>query len=181
MIFNVCVSVAIVCLVFMFVSVLHSTWGLYISNVIVSNNSNEILLNFILSFHKFLHNCSKLWMHFICCFLLLLIMRLLCNVITVAVTMIMGVYGSMSVALGPCSSIVFQPNPVFVQYVKVSFSYYMPMLFLFICFPFIVCEYLCNLGLFALGRKLTGKSRTHSLWYISISVSWRCFHLERNL
>ncbi|KAK2361089.1 RING/U-box superfamily protein [Trifolium repens] len=38
----------------------------------------------------------------------------------VAVTMIMGVYGSMSVALGPCSSIVFQPNPVFVQYVKVE-------------------------------------------------------------
>ncbi|XP_045797785.1 E3 ubiquitin-protein ligase APD2-like [Trifolium pratense] len=38
----------------------------------------------------------------------------------VAVTMIMGVYGSMSVALGPCSSIVFHPNPVFVQYVKVE-------------------------------------------------------------
>ncbi|PNY05222.1 protein aberrant pollen development 1 [Trifolium pratense] len=39
---------------------------------------------------------------------------------TFAVTMIMGVYGSMSVALGPCSSIVFHPNPVFVQYVKVE-------------------------------------------------------------
>ncbi|GAU27447.1 hypothetical protein TSUD_161330 [Trifolium subterraneum] len=38
----------------------------------------------------------------------------------VAVTMIMGVYGSMSVTLGPCSSIVFHPNPVFVQYVKVE-------------------------------------------------------------
>ncbi|CAL5192308.1 unnamed protein product [Lathyrus oleraceus] len=38
----------------------------------------------------------------------------------VAVTMIMGVYGSMTVVLGPCSSIVLQPNPVFVQYVKVE-------------------------------------------------------------
>ncbi|XP_058739747.1 E3 ubiquitin-protein ligase APD2-like [Vicia villosa] len=38
----------------------------------------------------------------------------------VAVTMIMGVYGSMTMVLGPCSSIVLQPNPVFVQYVKVE-------------------------------------------------------------
>ncbi|CAI8612844.1 unnamed protein product [Vicia faba] len=38
----------------------------------------------------------------------------------VAVTMIMGVYGSMTMVLGPCSSIVLQPNPVFVEYVKVE-------------------------------------------------------------
>ncbi|RHN46463.1 hypothetical protein MtrunA17_Chr7g0242481 [Medicago truncatula] len=38
----------------------------------------------------------------------------------VAVIMVMGVYGSMSVVLGPCSSLILQPNPMFVQYVKVE-------------------------------------------------------------
>lgn len=98
-------------------------------------------------------------------------MRLRCDV-TVSVTMILGVYGSMVIVLGPDSSIVFQPSPVFVQYVKVSFSYRMLLLlFVFLCFRFEVGECLCNLCLFALGRKLRGKARTHSLWYISISTS----------
>ncbi|KHN36429.1 Putative E3 ubiquitin-protein ligase XBAT35 [Glycine soja] len=35
-------------------------------------------------------------------------------------TMILGVYGSMTIVLGPKSSIVFQPSPVFVQSVKVK-------------------------------------------------------------
>ncbi|XP_057435239.1 E3 ubiquitin-protein ligase APD2-like [Lotus japonicus] len=38
----------------------------------------------------------------------------------VSVTLILGVYGSMIVVLGPESSIAFQPSPVFVQYVKVE-------------------------------------------------------------
>lgn len=92
-------------------------------------------------------------------------------IVTVSVTMILGVYGSMVIVLGPDSSIVFQPSPLFVQYVKVSFSYHMLLLFFFICFDLLIGECLCNLCLFALGRKLRGKTRTHSLWYISISSS----------
>ncbi|KAJ1385916.1 Zinc finger, RING-type [Sesbania bispinosa] len=38
----------------------------------------------------------------------------------VSVTLILGVYGSMVIMLGPESSIVLQPSPVFVQYVKVE-------------------------------------------------------------
>ncbi|KAH1199327.1 putative E3 ubiquitin-protein ligase XBAT34 [Glycine soja] len=38
----------------------------------------------------------------------------------VSMTMILGVYGSMTVVLGPKSSTVFQPSPVFVQSVKVE-------------------------------------------------------------
>ncbi|KAK7339881.1 hypothetical protein VNO77_20567 [Canavalia gladiata] len=38
----------------------------------------------------------------------------------VSVTMILGVYGSMTIVLGPKSSIVLQPSPVFVQSVKVE-------------------------------------------------------------
>ncbi|KAH1242075.1 putative E3 ubiquitin-protein ligase XBAT35 [Glycine max] len=38
----------------------------------------------------------------------------------VSMTMILGVYGSMTIVLGPKSSIVFQPSPVFVQSVKVE-------------------------------------------------------------
>ncbi|TKY65832.1 putative E3 ubiquitin-protein ligase XBAT34 [Spatholobus suberectus] len=38
----------------------------------------------------------------------------------VSMTMILGVYGSVSIALGPKSSIVFQPSPLFVQFVKVE-------------------------------------------------------------
>ncbi|KAK7395109.1 hypothetical protein VNO78_15651 [Psophocarpus tetragonolobus] len=38
----------------------------------------------------------------------------------VSMTMILGVYGSVTFVLGPTSSIVFQPSPVFVQFVKVE-------------------------------------------------------------
>ncbi|CAJ1805953.1 unnamed protein product [Sphenostylis stenocarpa] len=38
----------------------------------------------------------------------------------VSMTMILGVYGSMNIMLGPSSSIVFQPSPVFVQSLKVE-------------------------------------------------------------
>ncbi|XP_061343005.1 E3 ubiquitin-protein ligase APD2 [Gastrolobium bilobum] len=38
----------------------------------------------------------------------------------VSVTMILGVYGSMTIVLGPESSIVLQPSALFVQYVKVE-------------------------------------------------------------
>ncbi|XP_019460162.1 PREDICTED: uncharacterized protein LOC109359922 [Lupinus angustifolius] len=38
----------------------------------------------------------------------------------VAMTMILGVYGSRNHVLGPESSLVFQPSPLFVQYVKVE-------------------------------------------------------------
>ncbi|RDX97969.1 putative E3 ubiquitin-protein ligase XBAT34, partial [Mucuna pruriens] len=37
-----------------------------------------------------------------------------------SMTMILGVYGSMTIVLGPKSSIVFQPSPVFVQFLKVE-------------------------------------------------------------
>nr|KYP33595.1 E3 ubiquitin-protein ligase rififylin [Cajanus cajan] len=38
----------------------------------------------------------------------------------VSMTMMLGVYGSMTIVLGPKSSIVYQPNPFFVQSVKVE-------------------------------------------------------------
>ncbi|XP_027351326.1 uncharacterized protein LOC113862437 [Abrus precatorius] len=38
----------------------------------------------------------------------------------VSVTLILGVYGSLIVELGPETSIVFQPSPLFVQFVKVE-------------------------------------------------------------
>ncbi|OIW01182.1 hypothetical protein TanjilG_10343 [Lupinus angustifolius] len=38
----------------------------------------------------------------------------------IAMTMILGVYGSRNHVLGPESSLVFQPSPLFVQYVKVE-------------------------------------------------------------
>ncbi|XP_052116556.1 E3 ubiquitin-protein ligase APD2-like [Arachis duranensis] len=38
----------------------------------------------------------------------------------VSVTIILGVYGSMNLLLGPETSIVFQPSPLFVQYLRVE-------------------------------------------------------------
>ncbi|XP_054781764.1 E3 ubiquitin-protein ligase APD2-like [Prosopis cineraria] len=38
----------------------------------------------------------------------------------VSMTMILGVYGSMNLLLGPSASLLLQPNPIFVQYIKVE-------------------------------------------------------------
>ncbi|KAJ7949975.1 RING/U-box superfamily protein [Quillaja saponaria] len=38
----------------------------------------------------------------------------------VSLTMILGVYGSVNLLLGPNSSILLQPSPIFVQYIKVE-------------------------------------------------------------
>lgn len=39
--------------------------------------------------------------------------------VTVSMTLILGVYGSVTLQLGPNSSILVQPSPLFVQSVKV--------------------------------------------------------------
>lgn len=40
--------------------------------------------------------------------------------ISVSVTLILGVYGSVNLQLGPNSSVLITPNPLFVEYIKVT-------------------------------------------------------------
>ncbi|CAM8888934.1 unnamed protein product [Rhodiola kirilowii] len=49
----------------------------------------------------------------------------------VSMTLILGVYGSSDVTLGPNCSLLLQPNPIFVQYVKVQELDAMPGLMLY--------------------------------------------------
>lgn len=43
-----------------------------------------------------------------------------------SMTLILGVYGSSSLELGPNSSILLQPSPIFVQSVKVILALALP-------------------------------------------------------
>lgn len=55
--------------------------------------------------------------------------------VTVSMTMILGVYGSVELLLGPNSSILFQPNPIFVQSIKVNCYYLLDVTICFLFWP----------------------------------------------
>ena len=55
---------------------------------------------------------------------------------TVSMTLILGVYGSVNTRLGPNCSLLLQPNPLFVKYLKVARQFQcgsLVLLFMMMC------------------------------------------------
>lgn len=51
-------------------------------------------------------------------------------------TMILGVFGSVNLTLGPNCSVLTKPNPLFVQSIKVKFSFFICHFLLVVCSDF---------------------------------------------
>lgn len=81
--------------------------------------------------------------------------------ITVSMTLILGVYGSVNMRLGPNCSILLHPNPLFVQYLKVACQFqYGSQLYLFM----VLCD---NMDRIVLGGRVRWtNTRAYALWVL---------------